>query len=137
MEKISRILPSSARVVAADVADAQPARPGAPAFGRPMGKNSLGDRLTLSKQALESQMTGMPPKPEPAATYRNPAESSRAKVVEKLAQDFFNPKIEARGAETTKSQEILKEVQDTEELSMAPITEKELAPAKTRVLRES
>ena len=53
MEKISGIIPASPRTKAVDTSNSQPARPGAPAFGRPMGKNSLGDRITLSKVAEE------------------------------------------------------------------------------------
>lgn len=118
MEKISRILAPSARVVASEVADSQPARPGAPAFGRPMGKNSLGDRLTLSKKALESQVTGLPPQAEIPTTYKNSVESSKLKMIEKLNQDFFNPKLEARGGQTTTSSEqVVKSIEDAEILA--------------------
>jgi hypothetical protein len=57
MEKISGIIPASPRTSVADTAAAQPARPGAPLMGRPMGKNSLGDRITLSKAAAELRAT--------------------------------------------------------------------------------
>lgn len=38
MEKLSSILPKSARTQSADHSKSQPARPGAPLLGRPMGK---------------------------------------------------------------------------------------------------
>ena len=38
MEKLSSILPKSPRTQSADHSKSQPARPGAPLFGRPMGK---------------------------------------------------------------------------------------------------
>lgn len=38
MEKISGIIPRNARNSSADVSKSQPVRPGAPSFGRPMGK---------------------------------------------------------------------------------------------------
>ncbi|HRK07128.1 MAG TPA: hypothetical protein PLZ57_05115 [Pseudobdellovibrionaceae bacterium] len=41
MEKISGIVPSSARTKAVDLRDAPPIRPGAPGFGRPEGVSSL------------------------------------------------------------------------------------------------
>lgn len=40
MEKLSSILPKSPRTQKADHSNAQPARPGAPLFGRPMGRVS-------------------------------------------------------------------------------------------------
>lgn len=118
MEKISRILAPSARVMATEISDSQPARPGAPAFGRPMGKNSLGDRVTLSKQALESQLTGLPPQPEELKTYKNKSESSKLKMIEKLNQNFFNPKAEVRdGQGTTASEQAIKSIADAEILA--------------------
>ncbi len=38
MEKISRIIPANRRTSSAEISTSQPARPGAPAFGRPMGR---------------------------------------------------------------------------------------------------
>ncbi len=38
MEKISRIIPASSRTQSAEISDSQPARPGAPAMGRVMGR---------------------------------------------------------------------------------------------------
>lgn len=43
MEKISGILPSSARVASVDMKEAAPVRPGTPAFGRPEGASALRD----------------------------------------------------------------------------------------------
>ena len=44
MEKISGIIPSSARVASVDMREAAPVRPGTPGFGRPEGVNNLRDR---------------------------------------------------------------------------------------------
>lgn len=41
MEKISGIIPNSARVSSVDMKEAAPVRPGAPGFGRPEGVSSL------------------------------------------------------------------------------------------------
>ena len=127
MEKISGIIPASPRTRVADTSGAQPARPGAPAFGRPMGKNSLGDRITLSKQMEEMKATGALPEPELAPVYKNPTEAKRVKVVEDLNAKFFaNPKSEAREGNMTKSEEALMKTTDNEGIFFV---EKELRPA--------
>lgn len=126
MEKISGILPASARTRVADISVAQPARPGAPALGRPMGKNSLGDRITLSKQLEELRQTGQIPEPEASPVYKNPGEVKKLKVIEDLNQKFFaNPKDIARDSDLAKSEEALKKVDSNEGLF---IVEKELRP---------
>ncbi|WP_374034027.1 hypothetical protein ACES2I_15695 [Bdellovibrio bacteriovorus] len=116
MEKISGILPATARTRAIDTSASQPARPGALALGRPMGKNSLGDRITLSKQMEEMRAAGIlpeqqqqmqPPQPEASPVYKRPAgETNKLKVIEDLNQKFFsNPKSVAREGDQTKSEE--------------------------------
>lgn len=126
MEKISGIIPASPRTSVADVSVAQPARPGALALGRPMGKNSLGDRITLSKQMEELKQTGQIPEPEAAPVYRNPAEAKKLKVIEDLNKKFFtNPKSLAREDDQAKSEETLGKANDNESLFYV---EKELRP---------
>ncbi|KYG69927.1 hypothetical protein [Bdellovibrio bacteriovorus] len=126
MEKISGILPASPRTRVADVSVAQPARPGALALGRPMGKNSLGDRISLSKQMEEMKMTGQLPEPEASPVYKNPGEVKKLKVIEDLNQKFFqNPKSVAREGDMTKSEEALTKTTDNEGLFFV---EKELRP---------
>ncbi|MEN0058726.1 MAG: hypothetical protein AAGB31_07815 [Bdellovibrio sp.] len=127
MDKISGILPASPRTRVLDIGASQPARPGAPALGRPMGRNSLGDRITLSKQIEEMRMTGEMPGPEASPVYRNPAEIKKLKVIEDLNQKFFsNPKSEAREGDMTKSEETLSKASDNEGLFFV---ERELRPA--------
>ena len=134
MEKISGIIPASARTQVADVSVSQPARPGAPALGRPMGKNSLGDRVAFSKQLEEfkkaaTALEGTAEIATPGApVYKNPAESKKLKVVEDLNKKFFsNVKSEARPDGTmTKSEEALKTTHDADGLFFV---EKELKPA--------
>nr|WP_295900195.1 hypothetical protein [uncultured Bdellovibrio sp.] len=126
MEKISGILPASARTRVADISVAQPARPGAPALGRPMGKNSLGDRITLSKQLEEMRQTGQLPEPEASPVYKNPGEVKKLKVIEDLNQKFFgNPKDIAREDDLAKSEETLKKTDSNDGLFYV---EKELRP---------
>jgi hypothetical protein len=127
MEKLSGILPASARTQVADVSVSQPARPGAPALGRPMGKNSLGDRVTLSKQMEELKKSTQPQVMTPEApVYTNPAESKKLKIIEDLNKKFFtNPKAEVREGDMTKSEEALKSTDEVEGLFFV---EKDLRP---------
>jgi hypothetical protein len=87
MDKISSILPGNPRVHSVDLEDAPPARPGAPAFGRKAGRNTINDRVTLSQKAkdLAAQDTMM---------VRNPKEASRAKKVEELNRRFFETRLQ-------------------------------------------
>lgn len=54
MEKLSGIISSSPRLQSGDLQSAQPARPGAPGFGRPMGESTLAARkdLTTAQKAV-------------------------------------------------------------------------------------
>lgn len=48
MDKISGIIPGSARVTAVDLKEASPVRPGTPSFGRPEGVSSLKEAAKLA-----------------------------------------------------------------------------------------
>lgn len=108
MEKISGIIPPSARTQVADTSVAQPARPGAPALGRPMGKNSLGDRITLSKKIEEMKRSGELPSPESSSGYKDTEENRKLKVIQDINRNFFSPKGLARDSDMSKSEELLK-----------------------------
>jgi hypothetical protein len=114
MEKISRILPPSRRVTAVDTESSQPVRPGAPEFGRPSSKRmDVQDRVSLSSLARERS----PDAAQEPATYKNPKESARAKAVEDLAEKFFNPKSIAKEGEGTRSEELLKSIEENKGFS--------------------
>lgn len=126
MDKISGIIPASARTKVADISVSQPARPGAPLLGRPMGKNSLGDRITLSKELEELRQTGQFPEPEMTPVYKQPAEAKKLKVIQELNEKFFtDPKDLAREENIPKSEETLKKTESNEGLFFV---EKELKP---------
>jgi hypothetical protein len=110
VDKISRILPPSRRVVATDVEASQPVRPGAPDMGRPTSQRlDIKDRVTLSSLANERSEEAAP------ITYRNPKEGARAKAVEALAEKFFNPAAVAKEeGESVQSEETLKRLRDNE-----------------------
>lgn len=110
MEKISRILPPSRRVVATDVESSQPVRPGAPDFGRPTKKPmDVQDRISLSSLAAN--------RPTETPTYSNLKESARAKAVEELAEKFFNPKTIAKEGEGVQSEETLRRMEENKAFS--------------------
>ncbi len=112
MEKISRILPPSRRVVAVDVEQSQPVRPGAPNFGRPTQRLDIQDRVSIGAQSNAKAEDKTP------ATYRNPKEGARAKVVEELAEKFFNPAAVAKEeGESVQSEEVLKRLNDSESVT--------------------
>lgn len=113
MEKISRILPPSRRVTAVEPESSQPVRPGAPDFGRPAAKRmEVQDRVSLSSLARERSVDTTPDTNSSLATYKNPKESARAKVVEDLAEKFFNPRAIAKEGEGTRSEEVLKSIEE-------------------------
>ena len=113
MEKISRILPPSRRVVATDVESSQPVRPGAPDYGRPKLKPlDVQDRISLSSLASE--------RPSEPATYKNTKEGARARAVEDLAEKFFNPRTVAKEGEGPQSEEVLKRMEENQSFSKVP-----------------
>ncbi|MBK9323252.1 MAG: hypothetical protein IPM97_09980 [Bdellovibrionaceae bacterium] len=114
MEKISRILPPSRRVATVDVEQSQPVRPGAPEFGRPTQRLEIQDRVSLSSGANIALQERAP------TTYRNPKESARARVVEDIAEKFFNPNAVAKeDGEGVQSEEILKRLNAKAELTQS------------------
>lgn len=109
MEKISRILPPSRRVTAVDVESSQPVRPGAPSQGRPSAKVSeVQDRISLSSLANNRSVDTLP------VTYKNTKEGARAKIVEDMAEKFFNPRKVAKEGEGTLSEETLKSLDENQ-----------------------
>ncbi|WP_413288898.1 hypothetical protein [Bdellovibrio sp. HCB337] len=123
MEKISRILPPSRRVVATDTESSQPVRPGAPEFGRPMQKPlDVQDRLNFSSLAASR------PTEQAPVTYKNTKEGARARAVEDLAEKFFNPRSVAKEGEGPQSEEILKRMEQNQAFSKVTPVKGELIP---------
>jgi hypothetical protein len=104
MEKISGIIPASPRTKVVDTSKAQPARPGAPAFGRPMGKNSLGDRITLSKIAEEMKAAeALTPSVEGPAALAVTAPVASAPTVATPAAAVTAPTVKEKAVGTPNS----------------------------------
>lgn len=60
MEKISGIIPRNSRNSSADVSRSQPARPGAPSFGRPAGKSTPRSFSELTETSeIEKNIPGL------------------------------------------------------------------------------
>lgn len=90
MDKLSSILPSSARTRSVDMSDSKPVRPGAPVYGeQKVGTTSVKDRVSIG-QALKTEMA------KDTMTYKNPREVSRAKMVEELNAKFFDTRLEGK-----------------------------------------
>ena len=88
MEKLSSILPGNSRVTSVDLETGPPVRPGAPAFGRKVGQNTIKDKVTLSNQAKEMALQ------DSLAGRRDPKEVSRAKMVEDINRKFFETRLQ-------------------------------------------
>lgn len=103
MEKISRILPANARTQSVDVSKSQPVRPGAPAWGRPMGRVTpktaleiappapaeIQDKVNFSDKAL----TGSPEVETKAPqSYKKMQESAQLQKIQELSDKFFMEK---------------------------------------------
>lgn len=84
MDKISSILPSSARVTSVDMQDAHPVRPGTPSFGRPVGVSHL--RRNLSMSSIDQQLMNT------NLTERQRDGLNKAKIVQDISAGFFMKK---------------------------------------------
>jgi hypothetical protein len=117
MDKISSILPSSARVQSVDIDESPPVRPGAPALGRKAGRNTVADRVSLSQKAKEMAA-------QETLAVRNPKEASRAKMVEELNKKFFETRlIKPEPKEAPQSQAIAENLPEV--IEEAPVRYKE------------
>lgn len=93
MDKISGIIPSSARVAAVDMKDS-PVRPGAPAFGRPQGASgttsvtSNGEAMKKASEMFESR-----------SDWRA-KDTRQAELVNNVSNAFFMKKIADAAPET-------------------------------------
>lgn len=117
MEKISSILPGNPRVHSVDLDDAPPARPGAPAFGRKAGRNTVNDRVTLSQKAKEMAA-------QDTLAVRNPKEASRAKKVEELNKRFFETRLQKPERELApQTQEIAENINEAADMDLGRIRE--------------
>lgn len=136
MEKISRILPPSARTAAYDVSRAHPGRPGAPQMGRPRYE-SVADRFTLSEQLTQS-MADSTLKQEPlhnsklAASEYKSQDNVRAQMVREMTDNFFlknqTPKDLVKETDQTHSEEVVaRALEATTESRVNPDSSSELS----------
>lgn len=91
MEKISGIIPSSARVSSVDLRDSHPVRPGVPSFGRLVGSSPPSQRITRSH--LDTML-------ERPMTDREVQQYGKAKIIDDLSSGFFMRRLpEAEASE--------------------------------------
>lgn len=83
MDKISHVLPSTARITSVDTKESQPVRPGAPSFGNPEGISPIHDRVSISAIGPASRM-----QKETAANWKS-KEQKQAEIAAKLSRSFF------------------------------------------------
>lgn len=112
MDKLSSILPSTARTRSVDMADSKPVRPGAPVYGdQKVGTTSVKDRVSLG-QGLKSELS------KDTLTYKNPRDVSRAKMVEEINAKFFETRLAGKDKPEEKeiSLEMPKALPDAEDI---------------------
>jgi hypothetical protein len=86
MEKISGIIPKSARVSSVDMKDAAPVRPGTPAFGRPEGVSSLRDAAVGQTAARASKIHAE------RMDWKS-KDLSQAAMARELSENFFKSRV--------------------------------------------
>ncbi|MES2857357.1 MAG: hypothetical protein V4692_15915 [Bdellovibrionota bacterium] len=86
MEKISGIIPKSARVTSVDMKEANPVRPGTPSFGRPQGVSSLA-KPALVSTAPETARIGAGIHDE-RMTWRS-EDAMKAGIASSVSNSFF------------------------------------------------
>lgn len=86
MEKLSGILPSSPRVRSVDMDEAPPARPGAPTYGKKVGRNTVTDKVTLSPEAKGLKAPSL-------TKVQDPKELARSKIADNLTKNFFETRL--------------------------------------------
>lgn len=120
MDKISGIVPAGRRFRNVDVSRSQPVRPGAPSFGRPIGRASQADSFSADVTAMSapmdrvnisddakvqsSEMPGLKENIESfsnsraassraneVSTYSAPTKPVAASTVEEMTKKFFSP----------------------------------------------
>lgn len=86
MEKISGILPKSARVSSVDMKDSAPVRPGTPAFGRPEGVSSL-------REAAIGQTASRAAKIHSDRMDWKTKDLQQAEMARELSDNFFRSRV--------------------------------------------
>jgi hypothetical protein len=92
MDKISGIIPSSARVSSVDLKESSPVRPGTPNFGRPEGNSSLKGASTAERAAATAAQLEAPvkaPSMQKEATDWRTKDTMQAKLVNEVSNNFF------------------------------------------------
>ena len=87
MDKISGIIPSSARLSSVDMKDSSPVRPGVPSFGRPEGTSSLKPTDVLAVPAESTARKGIAAQ-EQLSDWRT-KDAKQAALAAEVTDKFF------------------------------------------------
>ena len=133
MEKISRIIPPSARTKSYDISRAQPGRPGAPQLGRPEFEPAI-DRVMLSEnltQSMQDRVIDRPVQNDIQKTYSKPTENVKSEMIRKMTDQFFmkknDPKEVAQDNPQTISEEVVERVNRSSDSKVIPESSSELS----------
>lgn len=120
MEKISGIIPANRRTKAVDVSNSQPVRPGAPTWGRPVGRVTQQQMMDDPLEKVSFSQSELPSRSleSPAAqnTYNSKGQIGKSQVIEELSKKFFEPKIKssARDSEEALSEQVNNRANESE-----------------------
>lgn len=95
MEKISGILPATARVTTVDLKSGGAARSGAPSFGREVGVSSIFERRMAKETAPVANQIH-----QEQLNIRNTVIDPKAEIVQRMSDNFFMKKNKSDGLET-------------------------------------
>lgn len=106
MDKISGILPSSYRTRKVDVSQSQPVRPGAPAWGRPVGRTTQALPIpTEVHDRVDTNLTRSPNTESPLTTYKPNPDAAKVKIADDVSAKFFSRAPKEVVQETTENDE--------------------------------
>jgi hypothetical protein len=139
MEKISRILPPSARTQSYDSSRAMPARPGAPeagrptsSVGRPESMDVIEDRMTISDRLvtpIENGDTIAPSKTVSTLgdTYKS-KDVVKTQKIKEMTDKFFSPSLKEVTGSTgeTQTEELASRAQSSTASMVKPDSSREL-----------
>lgn len=128
MEKLSSILPTSPRVRSVDMDEAPPARPGAPSYGKKAGRN------TVTERAATAQKTKLAVAPSTTRVL-DPKEVARGKIVDDLARNFFETRLQKPVAVPSASEQVIDNL-EPDEVGMDPVYEQAIKAYEKPVLSE-
>jgi hypothetical protein len=119
MEKISSILPKSARVSSVDMKEVAPVRPGTPSFGRPEGVSALRDAGIGQTAAKASKIHAE------RMDWKS-KDLSQAAMARELSENFFKSRLGQNEINEAEPAEVSRESEMGDGLSNVPTSMNEM-----------